>query len=173
MKRGVDECEIEGTGMMSAKPKLGTTCSAACQNGGVQYADCSCECLTGYSGKTCELNNLKCGSGLLDPTGKLCVCPTGSPANSVKTPSASAMSQCAGLLLQLSGQSFHGIFQQIRPSLRPPVLASWCSPQQFQISTRLLLIRFCGILRCLLLSSSKANFSFLPCPWPKVLTLYT
>ena len=77
MKRGVDECEIEGTGMMSAKPKLGTTCSAACQNGGVQYADCSCECLTGYSGKTCELNNLKCGSGLLDPTGKLCVCPTG------------------------------------------------------------------------------------------------
>jgi len=77
MKRGVDECGLESTGVMSAKPQLGTSCPAACQNGGVQYADCSCVCSTGFSGKTCEVNTLKCGSGLLDPTGMFCVCPTG------------------------------------------------------------------------------------------------
>jgi hypothetical protein len=77
MKRGVDECGLESTGVMSAKPQLGISCPAACRNGGIQYADCSCVCTAGFSGKTCEVNTLKCGSGLLDPTGMSCVCPTG------------------------------------------------------------------------------------------------
>ena len=77
MKRGVDECGIESNGMQSAKPRLGTSCPAACQNGGIQSADCSCSCPAGSSGANCEVNSLHCGSGLPDLTGKFCVCPTG------------------------------------------------------------------------------------------------
>ncbi len=53
-------------------------------------------------------------------------------ANSVKTPSPSAMSQCVRLLLQLSGLSYHGIFPQTRPLRLLPVLASSCSQKPFQ-----------------------------------------
>jgi hypothetical protein len=77
MKRGADECGLESNGMQSAKPRLGTSCPAACHNGGIQSADCSCACPAGTSGEHCEVNSLHCGSGLPDLTGKFCVCPTG------------------------------------------------------------------------------------------------
>jgi hypothetical protein len=78
MKRGVNECQLESFhGAQSAVPRLGTSCSTSCQNGGVQNSDCSCNCLAGFSGQSCQVDSVNCGSGQRGPTGIPCICPTG------------------------------------------------------------------------------------------------
>ena len=80
IRRGTDESGIESSGLIVPQPAPLTKCSTAnCPNNALTLANCSCQCINGFTGPRCSTCGLVCLNGGTRPNSSCtaCSCPLG------------------------------------------------------------------------------------------------
>ena len=80
IRRGTDESGIESSGLIVPQPAPLTKCAASnCPNNALTLADCTCQCINGFTGPKCNVCPLVClnGGTRASTSCTVCSCPLG------------------------------------------------------------------------------------------------